>query len=151
MSASLRVLLACLFTLVAAACGGDDTTGPSQANVGGAWTLSASNLAGQGISCNLSNTPMTLSQSHDTFTGTYGTGRLTCFAGGESNSVNISGTIVNGSVNGNSVQFDLNTQDLHHTGTINGNSMSGTARWTFDLGAGVGVVVLNGNWSAAKQ
>jgi hypothetical protein len=29
--------------------------------------------------------------------------------------------------------------------------MSGTARWTFDLGGDIGVVVLNGNWAAAKQ
>jgi hypothetical protein len=94
---------------------------------------------------------MTLNQSGDTFTGSYGPGTLTCLAGGESGSFNFNGTIVNGTVDGSSVAFDLDTQDLHHTGTINGNSMSGTARWTFDLGAGTGVVVLNGNWPAAKQ
>ena len=151
MSAGLRVLLVCSLTMVAGACGGDDSTGPSRANVAGSWTLSASNVSGQGVSCNLSNTPMTLTQSGDTFTGSYGPGSLTCFAGGESFSGGANGTIVNGVVEGNSVQFDLNTQDLHQTGTVSGNSMSGTARWTFDLGAGVGIVVLNGNWSAAKQ
>jgi hypothetical protein len=150
MSASLRVLLVCLIAMVEG-CSGDDSTGPSRASVAGSWTLSASNVSGSGVSCSLGNTPMTLTQSGDTFTGSYGPGTLTCVAGGESISGGANGTIVNGVLNGNSVQFDLNTQDLHHTGTISGNSMSGTARWTFDLGAGTGVVVLNGNWSAAKQ
>src|SRR6478672_11635923 len=150
MSARVRVLLLCFSILLAFGCGGD-STGPSNASVAGSWMLSASNLSGQGISCNLHSTPMTLTQSGKTFTGTYGPGTLTCLAGGESGSVNITGTVVNGTVDGGSVQFDLDTQDSHHTGTVNGNSMSGTARWTFDLGAGSGVVVLNGNWSAAKQ
>src|SRR5690348_14962796 len=110
MSAKLRGLLVCLASVAIGACGGD-STGPSRANLDGSWTLSASNLSGQGISCNLGNTPMTLSQSGDTFTGSYGPGTLSCFAGGESNSVNINGTIVNGTVNGNVVEFDLNTQD----------------------------------------
>ena len=151
MSAGLRVLLVCSLTMVAGACGGDDSTGPSRANVAGSWTLSASNVSGQGVSCNLGNTPMTLTQSGGTFTGTYGPGTLTCVAGGESISGTTQGTIVSGTVDINAVQFDLDTQDFHHTGTVAGNSMSGTARWTFDLGAGIGVVVLNGNWSAAKQ
>jgi hypothetical protein len=151
MSASLRVLLVSCLAIVGAACGGDDSTGPSQTSVGGSWMLSASNMSGQGVSCNLLNTPVSLSQSGTTFTGTYGPGTLSCQAGGQPVSVGTQGSIVNGSINGNSVTFDLDTQDLHHTGTISGNSMSGTARWTFDFGGSIGVVTLNGNWSAAKQ
>ena len=150
MSVTLRGLLVSVLTL-AVGCSGDDSTGPSRANVAGSWILSASNLSGQGVSCNLRNTPMALSQSGETFTGSYGPGVFTCVAGGESGSVNITGTVVSGTVDGNSIQFDLDTQDRHHSGTMSGNSMSGTARWTFDLGAGIGVVVLNGNWAAAKQ
>jgi hypothetical protein len=150
MSAILRVLLVCLFAGFVEACG-NDSTGPSQASVGGPWTLSASNMSGEGVSCNLLNTPLSLTQSGTTFTGTYGPGTLSCQAGGSPVSVNTHGSIVNGTVNGNSIQFDLDTQDFHHTGTVNGSSMSGTARWTFDLGGTIGVVTLNGNWSAAKQ
>jgi hypothetical protein len=151
MSVIVRVLLISALATVAAACGGDDSTGPSQANVAGTWTLSASNMSGQGVSCNLGNTSVTLTQSGTTFSGSYGPATITCFAGGQSSSVLAQGVIVNGAINGTAVQFDLDTQDLHHTGTVNGNSMSGTARWSFDLGAGTGVVSLNGNWSAARQ
>ncbi len=136
---------------LAGGCGGGDSTGPSNANLAGSWTLSASNVSGQGVSCGLANTPVTISQSGGTFTGTYGPGTVTCVAGGQSSSATIQGTIVNGTVDVNAVQFDLDTQDFHHTGTVSGNSMSGTARWSIDLGGSIGVVVLNGNWSAAKQ
>ena len=133
------------------ACGGDDSTGPSQASIAGAWTLSATNVSGQGVSCNLNNTPVTINQSGSTFTGTYGPGTVTCLAGAESVSFPVQGTVVNGTLNGNSVQFDLDTQDIHHVGTLSGNSMSGTVQWTIDFGGDIGVVTLSGNWSAAKQ
>ncbi len=151
MSASVRVLLVSVLVSVAAACGGDDSTGPSQANVAGSWTLSASNVSGQGVSCNLSPTAMIINQSGTTFSGSYGPGTVTCLAGGESASASVQGTVVNGTVNGNSVTFDLDTQDTRFTGTMSGNSMSGAVRWVIDLGGDIGVVLLNGNWAAAKQ
>jgi hypothetical protein len=150
MSNSVRVLVLSAFAVFLGACGGD-STGPSQANVAGSWTFSASNVSGQGLSCSTSPTPMTINQSGTTFTGTYGPGTLTCVAGTQSGSTPVQGTIVNGTISGNSVQFDLDTQDAHATGAVNGNSMSGTLRWVIDLGGSVGVVTLNGNWSAAKQ
>src|SRR5205809_154278 len=122
MSARVRVLLVCVLTGVLAACGGD-STGPSQANVAGAWMLSATNVSGQGLSCNLGPPPTTLNQSGTTFTGSYGPGTITCLAGGQSGSDQVQGTVVNGTINGNSVQFDLDTQDAHLTGSVNGNSM----------------------------
>ncbi|MGH7510253.1 MAG: hypothetical protein ACREMZ_12400 [Gemmatimonadales bacterium] len=148
MSKSVGVLL--LFALAAAGCG-DDSTGPSEANLAGAWTLSATNVSGQGVSCNLSPTPVTISQSGTTFTGTYGPGTVTCVSGTESVSFSVQGSVVNGSVSGNAVQFDLDTQDVHHTGSLSGNSMSGTVRWTIDFGGDIGIVTLNGNWAAARQ
>jgi hypothetical protein len=151
MSVIVRVLLISALAAGAGACGGDDSTGPSHANVAGTWSLSASNMSGQGVSCNLGSTSVTLTQSGTTFSGSYGPGTITCFAGSQSASVQAQGTIVNGVISDTGVQFDLDTQDLHHTGNVSGNSMSGTARWTFDLGGDVGVVTLNGNWSAARQ
>src|SRR5689334_23060509 len=97
MSAILRVLLVCAVAVIAGGCG-NDSTGPSRASVAGSWTLSASNMSGQGVSCTLSNTPMTITQSGDTFTGSYGPGTLTCVAGGESVSGGANGTIVNGEI-----------------------------------------------------
>jgi hypothetical protein len=150
---SKRLWVALLLAAPAAlyGCGGGDSVGPSDANVGGVWTFSISNMSGQGVSCRLGNTPMTLSQTGGTFTGSYGPGTITCQAGSESLSATTQGTIVSGTVDVNAVQFDLDTQDFHHTGSISGNSMSGTARWTLDLGGSVGVITLNGNWAAARQ
>jgi hypothetical protein len=151
MSKSAWLLPLIAAALLASACGGGDSAGPSDANLAGSWTLSASNVSGQGVSCGLGNTPVTISQSGGTFTGTYGPGTITCVAGGQSSSGTTQGTIVNGTVDVNAVQFDLDTQDFHHTGTVSGNSMSGSVRWTIDVGGSIGVVVLNGNWSAARQ
>lgn len=143
------VLLATVLGMTA--CGGGDATGPSNASVAGAWTLSVSNMSGQGVSCGVGGTAVTLTQSGTTFSGTYGPGTVTCVSGSQSTEVDVQGTVVNGTVDGSAVAFDLDTQDFHHTGSVNGNSMSGTARWTFDFGGSIGVVVLNGNWAAAKQ
>jgi hypothetical protein len=148
----MRKILLCSLVVLAAACGGDDGgTGPEEdANVGGRWSLAASNMSGSGLSCTL-NAPLNLSQTGSTFTGTYGAGTVTCQAGGDHFSEDTQGTVVNGAVDGEDVEFDLDTQDFHHTGSVNGNSMSGTARYVIDLGGSIGVVTLNGNWSAAKQ
>jgi hypothetical protein len=149
---SVRIWMAAVLVAAGlAGCGGGDATGPSNANLGGAWILNVSNMSGQGVSCGLSATPMTLVQSGTTFSGSYGPGTFTCVAGGESISGQIHGAIASGTIDGNAVAFDLDTQDFHHTGSVSGSSMSGTARWTFDLGGSTGVVVLNGNWSAVKQ
>lgn len=132
-------------------CGGGDPAGPSNANVAGTWTLTMSNLSGEGVSCNLGSTPLTITQSGTTFSGSYGPGAFTCSAGSQSSGVQVHGTVVNGTIDGNAVTFDMDTQDFHQTGSVAGTSMSGTARWTFDLGGSTGIVVLNGNWAAASQ
>ena len=136
-------------------CGGDSTGpngGNNDANVSGNWSMSASNMSGGGISCNAGPTPLTLTQSGKSFTGTYGLTNLSCQGpGGSAGGQVTGGTIVNGTVNGSTVTFDLDTPDFHHTGTVTGNSMSGTASWRVDFGAPTGVVTLSGSWAAAKQ
>jgi hypothetical protein len=59
--------------------------------------------------------------------------------------------VINGSLSGTSLSFDLDTPDFHHEGSVSGASMSGTAEWTMDFGIPVGVVTLTGTWAAAKQ
>lgn len=56
--------------------------------------------------------------------------------------------VVNGLVNGNNVQFDIETSDYRNTGTVSGSSMSGTVSIRLDLGDEV--VTLAGNWAAAR-
>ncbi len=144
-----RLLVLLAVAVFAAGCG-DDITGPSPAAIGGAWRLSAPNMAGEGVSCSLQNAPIALTQTGATFTGNYGPATLSCVAGGQSASASVQGAIISGSLDGNAVEFDLDTQDFHHTGSVSGNSMSGTARWNINLGGSVGEVTLNGNWSAAR-
>ena len=144
-----RLFLCGLLALGLAACGGDKSTGPSDANIGGSWQITFTNMSGSGVSCNSNAFPLQITQSGATFTGSYGVGSFTCAGPGGSISVNVQGVVANGTVDINAIAFDMDTQDFHHTGSVSGNSMSGTARWRFDVGGGQ-VITLNGNWSAVK-
>jgi hypothetical protein len=149
----MRTMRLGLLTMLAFGCGGGDSTGPNQtANVAGAWTAALSNMSGGGLSCgSSSSTTITLNQSGTTFSGGYSGGELTCTGPGGTLSFFVgNGTVLNGQVNGSSVSFDLDTPDYHHTGTVSGTSMSGSASWRIDFGAPTGVVTLNGNWGAAR-
>jgi len=139
--------------LLVTACGGD-STGPSNANVGGSWLASFSNFSGSGVTCNAIGISIQISQSGTTFSGTYTGGTFTCIiptvgtvvqAGG-------TGTIINGVVTGNSVSFDADTPDSHFAGSVaaGGTSMSGTGTDRIDIGGGQ-TIVLSGSWGAAKQ
>jgi len=145
-----RLLLCSLLALGLAACGGDKSTGPSDADIGGSWRITFTNMSGFGVSCNSNAFPLQITQSGSTFTGSYGLGTFTCTGPGGSTSVDVEGVVVNGTVDINAVAFDLDTQDAHQTGSVSGNSMSGTAWWRLDLGGGQ-IITFNGNWSAVKQ
>lgn len=146
--ASLAMVVA-LFTLNA--CGGD-STGPKTPKVDGTWSLTLTNMSGSGVSCNWSGATMTLAQNGTNFSGSYSGGTLTCTSGGESASGSVgSGAVINGTVSGNSVSFQLDSPDMPLTGTITDRSMSGTGILRYDFGEPYGVVTLNGNWGAAKR
>ncbi|HEU4647612.1 MAG TPA: hypothetical protein VFS33_01035 [Gemmatimonadales bacterium] len=141
-----------LTLLLVAGCSGDGPTASDPSTLNGTWSASFTNLGGSGISCSTTTVTATLTTSGNTFTGNYGSGTMTCAAAGQSESAPIpGGVIVNGTINGNAVTFDLDTPDLHQTGTLSGNSMSGTAVWRADLGPPYGVITLTGSWSATKQ
>ncbi len=146
------VVLSLLFG--ALACGEDNGTGPTFANVHGNWTLSITNLSGGGAVCNTSSpVQMTFQQNTTTFSGSYGGGGvLNCTApqGAFSAAVG-SGSVLNGAIDGNEVTFDLGTADFHHVGTVNGSSMTGTASWTFVLGPVSAAGMLTGSWTATRQ
>lgn len=135
------------------ACGGDNGAGPGSTDVTGSWSASLSNLTGESVSCSsTSPTQLTLNQSGATFSGSYSGGELFCTAPGSTGPVPVgTGSVVNGTLSGTSLSFDLDTPDFHHEGVVSGTSMSGTAQWTLDFGLPVGQVTLNGTWEAAKQ
>jgi hypothetical protein len=139
-----------LFVVLVAACNADSKTSgrlgtPSIANVAGTWNVNWSNLNTSGVSCVAIGGHMTLSQSGATFSGVYGGALLQC------NGVVVglaSGPVVNGSVGGSSIAFEMDTPDLHQSGAISRNSMSGSAVWR--VGVSGQVVTLAGNWAAAR-
>ncbi len=146
---SIGLLAAALASLTA--CGSDGPTGPQHANVSGAWTYSATNLSGTtgGVTfaCNIEGASMSLSQTGTTFTGMIGSSIMSCFAEGQQASAPLPGApVINGVVNGNNVLFDIETS--HNTGSVSGNSMSGTVTVWLDIG--LGLLRLTGNWGAVR-
>jgi hypothetical protein len=135
------------------ACGGDNGTGPGSTDVTGTWSASLSNMSGDGVSCSsTAPTQLILNQTGATFSGSFSGGELFCTAPGSTGAVPVgSGSVINGTVSGTNVSFDLDTPDFHFVGGVSGNSMSGTAEWTVDFGIPAGEVTLNGTWQAAKQ
>jgi hypothetical protein len=142
-----------LFTVVG--CGGDDGAGPSSpANVAGTRSASVSKMSGGGITCSsTAPTELAVNQSGSTFSGSYSGGELFCIGLGGTGSVPIpQGIVINGTVDRNTVTFDLDMPDSHFSGTVSGgSSMSGATSWRMDFGAPLGVITLNGHWGSAKQ
>ncbi|HEY8468350.1 MAG TPA: hypothetical protein VIL18_01845 [Longimicrobiales bacterium] len=130
----------------------DSPSEPRRPNLTGQWAYSATNISGGGVSCDVVGVTLNLTQSGSTFSGSATGGVLTCRAGGESVSVNLTSAVVaNGSINGNQVVFDIDTSDWRNTGTLSGNSMSGVVNVRIDMGAPIGVILLSGNFSAVRQ
>ena len=143
-------VLAGLLAVTLAGCGGGDSTGP-KINLSGTWAYSASNLsAGGSLTCNVSGVGVSITQSGSTFSGSYNGGSISCAdASGTYGGTIGSGTVVNGSVSGNNVSFDLDTNDWHDTGSVNGSSMSGTV--VIHLVVNGSSVIVSGSWGAARQ
>jgi hypothetical protein len=147
-----RLAAASLGLALLAACGGSDgPTAPRTPDISGTWRVSFSNLTGSGITCGSSAIDYVISQSGSTFTGTSSsTYTLTCTDGINTLSQTFTGaTISNGHINGSAIDFDLATSAAHQTGTLSGNSMSGSATWSIDLGNS-GTVVLRGQFGGVK-
>lgn len=137
----MRTSLALSLAVLLAACGGDSTA--PKVDLTGTWAGTWS-ISGSGVTCSLT-IPMQLSHTGAVFSGTYSNASISC--NGQSQS-GISGSIVNGSVNGNGVTFDVDTAAAHQTGTASGNTMHGSATWTIPTQSGS--IVLSGTWSATR-
>lgn len=142
-----RLLYLALATVGLAACG-KDSTGPN-INLTGNWSYSTSNITDGSVSCSSSGTTLSVTQQGNTFSGTYSGGTLTCQTSGGSGSNTVgTGIVATGSIAGNGVTFDLDTSDWRNTGTLSGNSMSGTVLVRLVIGGTT--YFLSGNWAAAK-
>src|SRR5574341_870008 len=143
-----RLFLVLSFVLLTAGCG----TEPDPINLNGNWIASWTNLNGSGVTCNVTGVHLSLTHSAGaaTFSGTYNGGTITCSGpGGTASGSFQPGTIVSGSLSGNTVNFDLNASNERQTGSVTGSSMSGTAVWSETLDNG-STIALNGSWSAHR-
>lgn len=132
-----------------AACS-DDPAEPSIPDVAGSWTYAATSLTGSGITCSFRHVPMTLAQNGTTFSGAYSGGVFACSGPGGSISEQVAGgAVASGTIDGNSVEFDIDSPDWRNTGTISGSSMSGTV--VVRASDGTTTITLTGDFTASKQ
>lgn len=124
-----------------------DSSGPKIADVSGAWSYNVTGLAGGGLSCNIGGVTVTLSQTGATFTGSFGSGVLSCGSAGTFNFTG--GTVASGTVSGNAVSFNFGTQDWVHNGTLSGNTIAGSTTVRLVPSSGQ-VVVLLGSFSMVR-
>ncbi len=144
----MRRLLIPAVVLVLVACGGD-SSGPGT-NLTGSWLYSVSNLTTGGLTCASSGTTLSITQTGNTFSGSYSGGTLTCTTASGTTSVLIgTGTVVSGSLSGNTVSFNLDTSDWHNVGTLSGGSMSGTVTVLLTLNGTN--YTLTGHFGAARS
>ncbi|HEY7878521.1 MAG TPA: hypothetical protein VIC55_09870 [Gemmatimonadaceae bacterium] len=134
-----------------AACGGDSTA-PKSAQVDGTWVASFTSIVGDvdgvHVACSsIAPTQLSISQSGSAFSGTYDGGTLSCTTEGNSASLDFgSGSIVNGTIAGQNVAFDLDSPQEHLTGVVSGTSAAGRIAIA-DTANGV---ALSGTWSASR-
>jgi len=151
-AAKRRLGIACLTLAVLSACGGNDgPTAPKTVDLSGTWRITFTNLSGSGVTCGSTGIDYVISQTGATFTGTSNsTYTFTCTDGVTTLSDTFTGAVItNGHINGSAVDFDLATSSAHQTGTVSGNSITGSATWTVDLG-GSGTVVLRGQFGGVR-
>ena len=131
MRAAVRGLILCS-TIAALAAGCGESTGPDS-SISGTWRLTHSGISSGGESCSVAGTTMVINQSGSVFSGTYSGGIVSC--GGDVIGVLGNGVIVNGTISGSAIEFNLDNNTWHNEGTLTANGMSGTASIAVSVGA----------------
>jgi hypothetical protein len=140
-----RVMISAL-VLLTGACG--DSTGPAQLpSLTGSWSLTHAGITAGGDTCSIAGTTMVLSQSGGQFSGTYSGGVLLC-----DNAAGVlvgTGTIVNGTLNGSAIAFNLDDPSWHNVGTLTAHGMTGTT--TLVINTSQGSFQATGEFEASKR
>ena len=140
--------LACIAPAALACGGADKTTGPPPRDVTGTYTYAFSNLGnGSGVVCSGTAT-MPVTQTGATFSGTY-FGTQTCRYASTTDTWNVSGTVVNGRVVGDSVYFNMDGDNWRNFGVLQGSDMSGTVNGSFIVNGTPSTYA--GNFTCVKQ
>ena len=95
---------------------------------------------------------LNVTASGSTLAGTYSGLFVQCTSGKSADTINagpLAGNIIDGTIGGTTVNFDLGSTGYYNSGNIHNTTMSGvfSALWKI---SGEGNVTLVGNWSATK-
>lgn len=157
----IRVALLGLVLLSACEDGNPVTEGGP--NISGRWVYHASELRGTEVVCETSDVVLTLVRAPGSlnvdarFDGSVFSFRLECRRGDQTATLLFTdGTsVVNGEVLDGVVGFDFSFPDFLHTGTVDGDVMSGIVATRLDLSQSplsqVGTVNLVGEWTAVRD
>jgi hypothetical protein len=149
-------LCGCLIAAAVLGCGGSDppapsTDEPSTASVAGTWLLTLSNFRGGGFTCNALES-IELSQSGNSFSGTFSLRDAECRGPGSSGGLIEGASIEDGVVTGSRISFIFDgSPGSHFSGTVaaDGRSMSGNGAMAADFDDRQ--VSVSGTWVAEKQ
>lgn len=148
-------LLMCTPALMAC---GDGIVAPQQPpnSVAGMWVYQALGLSGSffgtPITCDY-DLEMFIPGSGPSFVGTYNDARLICSLTGAPQLIDFGGgDIVSGSLDGNKVTFDVDSETIHNSGTLVGDSMSGQVEveLVVQVNSQIDTVLVVGGWSAIR-
>ncbi len=129
---------------------------PEALALGGNWFYLATDLTGQFLDEEVTcayGFEMSLTVTGSAFNGIYDDALMTCFLFGENQIVDGGGgDIVGGSLAGNSVQFDVDTDNIRNTGTLFAESMSGNVsiHLIIQRFSAIDTVEITGTWSASR-
>lgn len=137
---------------VSASCHNESIPFTKQAEVSGHWAITANDVSGGGLTCNVAGLTVALIQTDTTFTGTVLAGTITCvqgiFTGTRPADI---GSTVSGTVVTRDIAINDTAIGASLTGTVDNGDMvmSGTCSVQLTLGDG-SVVTVTGPWSGQR-
>jgi hypothetical protein len=140
--------------IVFAACERPTSVHVAPLNVSGEWSVAASNVNGDGMTCDVEGLIVELTQNGDgTFNGNAVGGTLVCLYMGTETAQDVTGLTVTGTVDipARTIGIDVPVDSATLTGTVDPTNdfMSGTTQLVIGVGGGTNVTV-TGPWSATK-
>jgi hypothetical protein len=133
---------------------GDDPAAPAPDPLTGSWAYQVA-AEGGGYACSVTSIALTFQRSGTIHSGTIsatGTDNLVCTSqsGTQSSAFNGTAPLADVTLEGNNVAFVIGSLagDWTHSGSVNGNTMSGSG--TILLNISGSVVTLTGDWSAQR-
>ena len=134
---------------------GEFVTGPNPphaAPVDGTWSAGTVTVttSDQRATCAASNLTFELAQDGTSLAGNFWTSNVSCIGPGAPGSPGpMSGSIINGTLIGNTIAFQLGGSQFQFSGTMSGDTMAGGTTW--QLWSPTGQTTLSGGWAAVRN